>query len=142
MEKLKALRWLGTTGTLIDETGRAFCDGIPSGCLNIGAHQYGPGDEITDQADLAQLGAARIEELILLGQAQDLHHSPKPRESIRGEYSVKDRARAEEAARTAEERSKVFNLMQEKDQREGFGCDANGQPTAKEIARRSAMRGA
>jgi hypothetical protein len=141
MEKLKALRWLGTSGTLIDERGRAFADGIPSGCLNIGAHVYAPGDQITDQEDLAQLGASRIEELILLGQAQDLHHSPKPREVLRGEYTERDRARAEEASRLAEERSRFFYLTQERDAAEGFGFDESGNPTAKEKARRATMSG-
>ena len=139
-EKLKAFRWLGTSGVLLDDRGRAFRDGLPSGVLKIGTRIVQPGDEVTDQAELAQLGSARIEELVLLVQAQYLS-APKPKGPIASDVTPKERALAEEAARNAAERTRFAATLAETDARGGFGYDENGNPTAKERARRATMGG-
>ena len=139
-EKLKAFRWLGTSGVLLDDRGRAFRDGLPSGVLKIGTRIVQPGDEVTSQEELAQLGAARIEELVLLVQAQYLS-APKPKGPIASDVTPKERALAEEAARNADERTRFAAILAETDARGGFGCDENGNPTANERARRATMGG-
>ncbi len=134
-ENLRAIRFLGSSGVLLDSKGRAFRDGIPVGIMRIGKKVYGPGDEITDRSDLEQLGAARLQDLVNLGQAQFLDSSPKPLEDIRGELSAKDRARAEAAAAEAEKYSEIASITWKADLAAGFIDPKTGELTAAGRAR-------
>jgi hypothetical protein len=141
MEKLPAIRFLGSSGTALDDRGAAIKDGVPTGVLHVRTHVYGPGDIIEDPDDLAFIGAARIQELVALAQVQYVKGSPKPKEDIHGEWSAQEKARAEEAVRTAAERSRFSSALRAKDEANGFGLDASGNPTAAEKSRRVAMGG-
>jgi hypothetical protein len=103
--------------------------------MRIGKKVYGPGDEITDRSDLEQLGAARLQDLVNLGQAQFLDSSPKPLEDIRGELSAKDRARAEAAAAEAEKYSEIASITWKADLAAGFIDPKTGELTAAGRAR-------
>jgi hypothetical protein len=139
--KLRAVRWLGTSGTLIDSRGEAIPDGVPSGVLHLRDRIVYPGEEITAPEELAEIGEARIEELVQLQRLQYIDSSPKPKAEIRDESSPREKALADLAFKEAKKYSAIASNLWAADKQAGF-VDDKGEPTAAQRARVISMGGA
>jgi hypothetical protein len=127
-EKLRAIRWLGTSGVGIDKHGSAFRAGQPSGVLRLGTRNVHPGEIVDKQEDLALLGAARIKELIFMQQAQDVASSPRPKDDISDGTSPRERALAAEAVAAGIQYSQISAALWKHDLEAGF-VTADGKLT-------------
>jgi hypothetical protein len=139
-EKLRAIRWLGSAGVSVDAHGSAYRNGIPSGVLHLGKRIVHPGEEIKDPAELSLLGAARIEELCFMLQAQYLDSSPRPKEDISDGTTQRERALAAEAIAAGIKYTDISKAIFKADLENGF-VDAKGELTPRGKARVALAQG-
>ena len=129
-EKLRAIRWLGTSGVGIDKHGSAFRAGQPSGVLRLGTRNVHPGEIIDKQEELALLGAARIEELVFMQSAQIVATSPRPKDDISDADTPRERALAAEAIAAGIKYTEISKAIFKADLANGF-VTADGKLTPK-----------